>query len=307
MRIRDVAAKTRLRVVPLRMGKTGFTLIELIFVLMIILILVALIVPVAAQRLRDAQLARAKADIQTIAVALLSFQVDLGRFPACDDENCDPLNIGNQTLRFLAFGDGTGDIQDTFPDDDPNLVDNNNLNLINNIPNFIDNNIPSLVNKWGLSNPDNMSDFPARNNAFNHLGRNDPNADNIAGTDNAGLRDYKDGDGRSKRWRGPYVANVSLDPWGHAYIVHVGAMDKNGIPVIVDSLQNSLGSFDKPQGWILSAGPDGMLQTSPTDTALSGDDIGFIFFTSTSKRNLGSGSSSLFERERFLFRVTPTP
>lgn len=239
----------------------GFTLIEMVFVLGIILVLISLLVPVAFSKLRDAQLARANADIQTIMVALVSVQTDLGRFPACDSIDCDPLiganqiNGANQTLRFLAFGDGRRDIQDSFPIDDP-----------------------ALVNKWNLSSPINLSVVPARNNAFNHLGRNDPNADNIAGSDIEGAQDYNETE--SKRWKGPYITNVSSDPWGHAYIAHVGAMEKNGIPVFITFLE----LFEKPEGWILSAGPDGSLQTSPTDTTLSGDDIGFIFFTDKSKR-----------------------
>lgn len=242
-------------------GEKGFTLIEMIFVLGIILVLIAIIVPVAFSKLRDAQLARANADMQTVAAALVSFQIDLGRFPACDSTNCNPLSSTNQTLRFLAFGDGVRDIQDKLPADDP-----------------------SVVNKWGLSNPNNISTIPARNNAFNHLGRNDPNADNITGSDILGTRDYDEINSKSKRWKGPYITNVSLDPWGHAYIVHVGAMEENGIPVIVNSLLTPLGPTKKPEGWILSAGPDGILQTSPTDTTLSGDDIGFIFFTSRPRK-----------------------
>jgi prepilin-type N-terminal cleavage/methylation domain-containing protein len=235
----------------------GFTLIEMTFVLAIILILISLIVPVGAQKIRDAQLARAMADVQTIATVLISFQIDLGRFPACDSNNCNPLNSSNETLRFLAFGDGVGDLRDKFPSDDPRLA-----------------------NKWNLSNPINISVIPARNNAFNHLGRNDPNADNVTGSDILGARDYDETESRSKRWKGPYIANVSVDPWGQTYIAHVGAMEENGIPVIITSPR----LFEKPEGWILSAGPDGLLQTSPTDTTLSGDDIGFIFFTSRSAR-----------------------
>ena len=143
-----------------RIGKGGFTLLEMIFVLAIILILVSFIIPIAMEKVRDVQFARANADIQTIYTTLILFQIDLGIFPVCDDENCDPVDFSAQTLRFLAFGDGTGDIQDTFPADDPNLF-----------------------NKWDLSNTNNISDFPERNNAFNHFGRNDPNADNVAGVD----------------------------------------------------------------------------------------------------------------------------
>jgi prepilin-type N-terminal cleavage/methylation domain-containing protein len=236
---------------PIR--ERGFTLIELIFVLAIILTLVALLVPVASSKLRDAQLARANADVQTIAVALISFLSDLDHFPACDSTNCNPLSSSNLTLRFLAFGDGTGDLSDKFPADDL-----------------------SRINKWNLSNPANISIVPARNNGFNHLGRNDPNADNFTGSGILGMRDY---DETSKiRWKGPYIANVSLDPWGHTYVAHVGAMEENGIPVFISSPR----PFEKPEGWILSAGPDGVLQTSPTDTTLSGDDIGFILLTSRS-------------------------
>lgn len=241
-------------------NEKGFTLIEMISVLAIIFILISLFVPVAFPKIRDAELARAKADVQTIAATLISFQADLGRFPTCDSANCNPLNSSNQ-LRFLAFGDGVGDLRDRFPSDEP-----------------------GLVNKWNLSRPGNTSVIPARNNGFNHLGRNDPNADNISGSDLLGVRDYDETEGRSKRWKGPYIANVSLDPWGHTYIVHVGAMEENGNPVFITLLRAGL--FEKPEGWILSAGPDGILQTSPTDTALAGDDIGFILFTAASARRL---------------------
>jgi prepilin-type N-terminal cleavage/methylation domain-containing protein len=241
------------------MGETerrdkGFTLIEIVFVLAIIVVLASLIMPVSFSRLRDAELVRANADVKAIAVALISFDSDLGHFPACDGNSCNPLNSGNQTLRFLAFGNGMGDIRDTFPPDDP-----------------------GLVNKWNLTSPINLSVIPARNNGMNHLGRNDPNADNIASSTIAGSKDYTEGNNGSdlKRWKGPYLANVSSDPWGHPYIAHVGAMEKNGIPVVIVSLV----PFLKPQGWILSAGPDGIFQTSPTDTVLAGDDIGFILFT----------------------------
>jgi hypothetical protein len=57
-------------------------------------------------------------------------------------------------------------------------------------------------------------------------------------------------------------------------------MQKNGCPV---------GSTGAPpacttpatgrQGWILSAGPNGNLDTDDTATQLGGDDIGYIFFT----------------------------
>jgi general secretion pathway protein G len=59
-------------------------------------------------------------------------------------------------------------------------------------------------------------------------------------------------------WKGAYLPEAGADPWGNTYLVG----SKN---------------FDDPAGkpvWILSAGPDGILQTGINDDALSNDDIG---------------------------------
>lgn len=62
------------------------------------------------------------------------------------------------------------------------------------------------------------------------------------------------------QWRGAYIQADGLveDPWGNAYEINA------------DSL---VGGNTNPT-WVISAGPDGLFQTAPTDTALSGDDIG---------------------------------
>lgn len=57
------------------------------------------------------------------------------------------------------------------------------------------------------------------------------------------------------QWRGPYAASgLPADPWGRPYVVNVSAA----------------GSI-----WVLSAGPNGKVQTAVTDTVVNGDDIGF--------------------------------
>lgn len=58
-------------------------------------------------------------------------------------------------------------------------------------------------------------------------------------------------------WKGPYIALVTADPWGHTYITNANGFSVANSPV-----------------WILSAGPDGLLDTAPSSTALGGDDIG---------------------------------
>ena len=61
-----------------------------------------------------------------------------------------------------------------------------------------------------------------------------------------------------KNWRGPYMSVSRPDPWGHRYIV------------LLDGLNRRTSS----SGWVLSAGPDGVFQTTRSDEGLEGDDLG---------------------------------
>jgi prepilin-type N-terminal cleavage/methylation domain-containing protein len=111
---------------------------------------------------------------------------------------------------------------------------------------------------WALSVNDDA--VVARNNAFNHLAANNPGANGTAGE--------ADIDYSTKKWQGPYIAKIGKDPFGFAYIAGVGAMENKGTPIATGA-----------KGWILSAGPDGVLDTGSTTSVLSNDDIGYIFFT----------------------------
>ncbi len=64
------------------------------------------------------------------------------------------------------------------------------------------------------------------------------------------------GDMSGSDWRGPYLASVGPDPWGHAYLVNV-----NGY---FSSVERML---------ILCAGPNGQVNTSPSATTAGGDDV----------------------------------
>jgi len=61
-------------------------------------------------------------------------------------------------------------------------------------------------------------------------------------------------------WRGPYMSISRPDPWGNRYVI----------------VLEGLSSPRSPYGWILSAGPDGVLQTSKRDPELQGDDLGLL-------------------------------
>ncbi|MBI5075982.1 MAG: type II secretion system protein GspG [Nitrospirae bacterium] len=63
-------------------------------------------------------------------------------------------------------------------------------------------------------------------------------------------------------WKGPYMATVNKDPWGNSYLMNVDALLSTATPL--------------PPVWIISAGPDGILQTAATDTTIANDsgDVG---------------------------------
>ncbi len=67
-------------------------------------------------------------------------------------------------------------------------------------------------------------------------------------------------------WKGPYTNSLSKkkDPWGHNYLVWVKGLHTKGDP--------------KEYGWVISAGPDGKLDTDTNDASLGVDDIGIMLY-----------------------------
>lgn len=59
-------------------------------------------------------------------------------------------------------------------------------------------------------------------------------------------------------WKGPYMADVTADPWGRMYITNV-----------IDFAADSINFV-----WLLSAGPNGIVETQVSSDVLMGDDIG---------------------------------
>ena len=60
-------------------------------------------------------------------------------------------------------------------------------------------------------------------------------------------------------WRGPYVEGLGPDPWGRAYVVNSRAYRHADEYV-----------------WVLSAGPDGVVQTRGSKLVTDGDDVGVM-------------------------------
>lgn len=67
-------------------NKTGFTLIELMLVVIIIGVLVSMVAPRLAGRSEEARIAAGKADINSnISVALDLYELDNGKYPAAEE------------------------------------------------------------------------------------------------------------------------------------------------------------------------------------------------------------------------------
>ncbi|MBI1851834.1 MAG: type II secretion system protein GspG [Planctomycetes bacterium] len=58
-------------------------------------------------------------------------------------------------------------------------------------------------------------------------------------------------------WAGPYIRPVAADPWGRAFVVNVRAY-----------------AHGDERPWVLSAGPDGVIETRANDVEPRGDDLG---------------------------------
>lgn len=100
----------------------------------------------------------------------------------------------------------------------------------------------------------------------NHVTRDNPGGtpDSLASNDY--VTKYK-----FVNWRGPYSEPFkNTDQWGHNFLVYVKAM------------HTATSGIAKEYGWIISAGPDGKLDTGVKDSKLQNDDIGYALFSAES-------------------------
>lgn len=65
--------------------RRGFTLIELMVVILIIAILAAMVVPKVIGRTSDAKIAKAKSDISALTSQVEAFRLDTGRYPTVEE------------------------------------------------------------------------------------------------------------------------------------------------------------------------------------------------------------------------------
>jgi len=68
-----------------RNGQRGFTLVEIMVVIIVLTILAAAIIPNLTGRTDDARVARARVDVASLEAAIDLFKMDLGRFPTSEE------------------------------------------------------------------------------------------------------------------------------------------------------------------------------------------------------------------------------
>jgi general secretion pathway protein G len=66
-------------------GARGFTLMEMLIVILIIAILASLIVPNLLGKADEAKVAKAKADVSTLASVLMTYRIDNGKYPTTEE------------------------------------------------------------------------------------------------------------------------------------------------------------------------------------------------------------------------------
>jgi len=69
----------------MRKRKGGFTLVEIMVVVVVLAILAAAIIPNLTGRADEAKVSRAKADIASLETLLETFRLDMGRYPTTEE------------------------------------------------------------------------------------------------------------------------------------------------------------------------------------------------------------------------------
>src|SRR5213082_3597639 len=90
------------------MRSKGFTLIELAVVIAIIAVLAAVLTPMVSGYLEQARVARAQADVRTIADAVKLYNRDTGRWPIYDSSTDYSSDSTPGSNAKLEFGTSTG-------------------------------------------------------------------------------------------------------------------------------------------------------------------------------------------------------
>lgn len=198
------------------------------------------LVPVVGDSIGSARFVRARNDLSQLAVALTSFQRDVGPIVFDGSRLIQPQTVGSLRIVDVLVSDGElPAVADAVPVE----------TLARGI--FLDPSVGTgraAISGWVTSGAMDRCDLHLRID-----GRGYP--EGRAGT----------GDG----WNGPYIGKpAAADPWGHAYLINSGFL--RGLPPQAGRCTNCA-------VYVISAGPNGVIETpfqQPLANAnLLGDDL----------------------------------
>lgn len=234
-------------------------LVEVAIGVAVNLTLAAALVPVVIAVNTDSRVTRARKDVGVIATGILNMYTDTKEFPvraAAGERVSAPLASGERGVRFLRSGGASDDSRN-----------------------------PTLASGHPLGT--SLAAATCAHLLNNHLVFDtETTVCAVGGAAARGALKYREsvsGKAPPANWKGPYLtAEIFQDPWGRNFIV----LPKGGLVAAKQTLFTETPSLISGGGttsltqfyaWVLSAGSDGILQTSETDSVPSGDDIGTVF------------------------------
>jgi prepilin-type N-terminal cleavage/methylation domain-containing protein len=220
-------------------SESGFSLIEVLVAVAIVAIVAGAITPLVLKYVGDARRSRALADARTIGQSLIAFNLDTGRWPVSDDGN---LGDAGELSRLVGLP-AAQISADNIPDGSGSATGDGNWD-----------------GGGDGGNAGSLQDLLTYNSDSN----TDP------------LYTASSNPAASPGWNGPYLQDISLDPWGSPYVVNVRYLDGARVSGATTAEEQDHAVF------VLSAGPNGLFETSfddataLTNTGLGGDDVGWM-------------------------------
>jgi type II secretory pathway pseudopilin PulG len=205
----------------------------------IVAIIAGAITPLVLKYIGDARRTRALSDARTLGQAILSFNLDTGRWPVSDDGN-----LGDSGELSRLVGLAAGDIDaDNIPDGAGTAAGDGNWD------GGSDGGNAGAIEDFLRYNSDTDTDplYPATSNPATSPG-----------------------------WNGPYIQDVPLDPWSNPYVVNIRYLDGGGVNGATASEEQDHAVFvlsAGPNGLFETSFADG---TALSNDGIGGDDVGWM-------------------------------
>jgi len=266
----------------IRLAKTrrssGWSLIELTIILVVLSILTAILAPVIGRYVRNAKVVRCREDVQALGSAMTMFIEDTANSYFLQDGSPNPARGASRTDGVNASGSA------------PSQSTRNRVNLL-----VSDGDVPEKgsdgSSRWTFAvNFDEVDFFEYHlvtnrpGNHSSHSYRTPVHLDKGAGAyddDPMFARRSSGGFNSEFAWRGPYItAPIDPDPWGNRYASNVMYLD----PQADTSNRSPVDNGFTEDVVILSAGPDEEVDTRYDVDGLTPGDDDILYTLSANSR-----------------------